>query len=142
MGRELGRFVEERRKALGLTRKDLVARSGLSYPYVSQIETGDREPALKAMHALAQATDVTVEFLASLTSEEYSSSPSSRTPSRPESLPMSLSPSLRGPGEMREKVLASVERKLRILPPLERMGVLNELLAQAVAELTAEEERG
>src|SRR5687767_4708251 len=53
VGRELGRFLEHRRRELGLSRRDLADQSGLSYPYVSQLETGDLEPALKAMRALA-----------------------------------------------------------------------------------------
>ncbi len=68
MGRELGRFLEHRRRELGLSRRDLAEQSGLSYPYVSQLETGDREPALKTMRALAPVLDVRPEELAALQS--------------------------------------------------------------------------
>ena len=61
MSLELGRFLEQRRTELGLSRRDLAERSGLSYPYVSQLETGDRDPALKAMRQLAPVLDVPVE---------------------------------------------------------------------------------
>src|SRR5688500_12015499 len=44
VGRELGRFLEHRRHELGLSRRELAERSELPYPYVSQLETGDREP--------------------------------------------------------------------------------------------------
>ena len=66
MGRELGRFLEHRRGELGLSRRDLADRSGLSYPYISQLETGDREPAIKAMRALAPVLDVRPDELAGL----------------------------------------------------------------------------
>ncbi len=66
MGRELGRFLEHRRRELGLSRRDLADQSGLSYPYVSQLETGDREPALKTMRALAPVLEVRPEELAAL----------------------------------------------------------------------------
>ena len=39
-----GRRIRERRQELGLRRRDLVELTGLSYPYVSQIETGYRSP--------------------------------------------------------------------------------------------------
>ena len=42
MGRELGRFLEHRRRELGLSRRDLAEQSELSYPYVSQLETSRR----------------------------------------------------------------------------------------------------
>jgi transcriptional regulator with XRE-family HTH domain len=38
-------------------------RSGLSYPYVSQLENGDREPSLDALGKLAAAFQVPVEVL-------------------------------------------------------------------------------
>ncbi len=30
----------------------------MSYPYVSQIETGDRDPSLRTMHKLAEALEM------------------------------------------------------------------------------------
>ncbi|MDQ3104213.1 MAG: helix-turn-helix domain-containing protein [Actinomycetota bacterium] len=52
---ELGRRVAARRKELGLSRRDVVAASGLSYPYVSQLETGYRLPSHKSLGRLARA---------------------------------------------------------------------------------------
>ncbi len=66
VGRELGRFLEHRRGELGLTRRELATRAELSYPYISQLETGDREPALKALHKLAPVLQVRPEELAAL----------------------------------------------------------------------------
>src|SRR4051794_21179563 len=50
---KLAESLRERREGLGLTRKELADRAGLSYPYVSQLETGDREPSMDALGKLA-----------------------------------------------------------------------------------------
>ena len=140
MGRELGRFLEHRRGELGLTRRDLATRAELSYPYISQLETGDREPALKALHKLAPVLQVRPEELAALlaggewlsTSDStYASTPPPRTP-KPSSDDQSFN---------RDKVLLSLERRLRDVPPLERIALLNELIAVAVEELAGDQPR-
>lgn len=137
MSLELGRFLEGRRQELGLSRRDVAEQSGLSYPYVSQLETGDREPALKAMRALAPVLNVRVEELASMVAggdwaateyDAYSSTP-------PRARMTSASAPAAGPGRSREKVLLSLERRLRDVPPLDRIALLNELIAQAVVQL-------
>jgi len=141
MGRELGRFLEQRREQLGLSRRDLAEQTELSYSYVSQLETGDREPALKAMRALAPVLEVAVEHLASLVAgDDWSGGlpemslralASGRAPSasRPPSAPRGSDP--RG----YDRTLLSVERRLRDVPPLERIALLNTLIAHAVEEL-------
>ena len=53
-----GRAVTARRAELGLTRKEVASRSGLSYPYVSNIESGHKQPSAKALHALATALEL------------------------------------------------------------------------------------
>ena len=134
MGRELGRFLEHRRGELGLTRRQLADRSGLSYPYVSQLETGDREPALKALHKLAPVLEVRPEELAALVAGgEWLSTSSSTYESAP--APRIVRASTEPPAYNREKVLLSLERRLREVPPLERISLLNELIAVAVEEL-------
>ena len=135
MGRELGRFLEHRRHELGLSRRELADRSGLSYPYISQLETGDREPALKAMRALAPVLDVRPEELAALVAGgDWATTGGSTYESAPV---MSLSrPSSDGATYNRDKVLLSLERRLRDVPPLERIALLNELIAAAVDELS------
>jgi len=151
MSLELGRFLEQRRGELGLSRRDVAERSGLSYPYVSQLETGDRDPALKAMRVLAPVLDVPVEELASMVAggswvgASYGSDAFADTGSPRMGL-MSLPPSgtrsdqqsePSGP-RSREKVMLSLERRLRDVPPLERIAILNELIAHALAEVEAE----
>jgi transcriptional regulator with XRE-family HTH domain len=138
MGRELGRFLEHRRRELGLSRRDLAEQSGLSYPYISQLETGDREPALKTMRALAPVLDVRPEELAALVAGgDWATTGTSSYASAPELMSVSSSRS-DPPSYNRDKVLLSLERRLRDVPPLERIALLNQLIAQAVGELAQE----
>ena len=135
MGRELGRFLEHRRRELGLSRRDLAEQSGLSYPYVSQLETGDREPALKTMRALAPVLDVRPEELAALVAGgDWATTGTSSYASAPDMLVSGMSMS-ESPSYNRDKVLLSLERRLRDVPPLERIALLNEMIAAAVEEL-------
>jgi transcriptional regulator with XRE-family HTH domain len=134
MGRELGRFLEHRRRELGLSRRDLAERSGLSYPYVSQLETGDREPALKTMRALAPVLDVRPEELAALVAGgDWATTGTSSYASAPELMSVGSLPD--SSSYNRDKVLLSLERRLRDVPPLERIALLNEMIAAAVEEL-------
>ena len=136
MGRELGRFLEHRRTELGLTRRDLATRAELSYPYISQLETGDREPALKALHKLAPVLEVRPEELAALLAggEWLSTSDSTYAPTPPRT----AKPTSDEQSFNRDKVLLSLERRLRDVPPLERIALLNELIAVAVEELAGD----
>ena len=137
MGRELGRFLEHRRRELGLSRRDLADQSGLSYPYVSQLETGDREPALKAMRALAPVLDVRPEELAALVAGgDWATTGTSSYASAPDSS-LSIASAGESPSYNKDKVLLSLERRLRDVPPLERIALLNEMIAAAVDELGA-----
>ncbi len=51
----LGRAVRVLRTEQGLERKDLAERSGLSYAYLSEIETGKKRASSKALFAIAEA---------------------------------------------------------------------------------------
>lgn len=134
MGRELGRFLEHRRHELGLSRRELAERSELSYPYVSQLETGDREPSLKTMRALAPVLDVRPEELAALVAGgEWATTGTSSYASAPD---LMLSSAPTGGSYNRDKVMLSLERRLRDVPPLERIALLNEMIAAAVEELS------
>ncbi len=146
MGRELGRFLEHRREELGLTRRQLADASGVSYPYISKIESGEREPALKAIRKLAPVLDVRPEELAALVAGgDWATPRASGFASAPDLMVGSLasadasyrrdSSDSNGPGYNRDKVLLSLERRLRDVPPLERIALLNEMIAAAVEEL-------
>lgn len=53
-----GDFVRARRGILGLTQRDLAARSGLKQPLIAAIESGRREPSESARTALTEALAV------------------------------------------------------------------------------------
>src|SRR3954468_21308524 len=59
----LGRAIAVRRAELGLKRKDLAARSSLSYPYVSELENGTKEPSAPALRQLAEALELSATQL-------------------------------------------------------------------------------
>ena len=55
----LGRAIASLRTAQGMKRMDLKQRSGLSYPYIAEIENGSKKsPSLKAVAAIAAALGV------------------------------------------------------------------------------------
>lgn len=60
------RLLTQRRHELGLSRRELAEASGLSYPYVSQLETGKRLPSHKSVGALARALQMAPADLAAL----------------------------------------------------------------------------
>lgn len=57
----LATLLREQRRALGLSRKDVCELTGLSYPYVSQLEGGYRAPSLATARKLADALHLDVE---------------------------------------------------------------------------------
>ena len=130
MSRDLGSLILSSREGKGWSRKDLASAADVSYPYVSQIETGDRVPSLGTLRKLAEALDLPLNELASLVAPDawLSSSSSLMSP-----LPQS---SERGKSEPSlERVKASVRRRLEGLDPAVRIQVLAELTAEAAADL-------
>ncbi|MEV6057413.1 helix-turn-helix transcriptional regulator [Streptomyces sp. NPDC052107] len=71
----LGRSLRELRDERGWSRKDLAERSGLSYPYVSQLENGDREPSFDTLTKLAQTFGLAVDALLAPATTQRSSRP-------------------------------------------------------------------
>lgn len=59
----LGKAIAIRRLELGLKRNDLRDRSGLSYPYIAELENGSKRASSKALAALAGALEVSVSEL-------------------------------------------------------------------------------
>lgn len=55
----LGRALAAMRAEQGLRRRDLHERSGLSYPYISEIENGAKQPSMTALAKLAAALGAT-----------------------------------------------------------------------------------
>ena len=56
--RGLGIVLERERKERGHSRQDLAEVAGLSYPYVSELETGKKYPSERALANLAAALDL------------------------------------------------------------------------------------
>jgi len=74
----LGRAIASLRTAQGMKRMDLKQRSGLSYPYIAEIENGSKKsPSLKAVAAIAAALGVSSAELQAR-AEELKSSDSER----------------------------------------------------------------
>lgn len=59
----IGQRLRARRVELGLTIADVAERSGLSLPYVSNLERGRGNPTLDALTVLARALEVTLAAL-------------------------------------------------------------------------------
>jgi transcriptional regulator with XRE-family HTH domain len=53
--RTLGRAIQVMRTERGLARKDLASRAGISYPYLSEIETGAKQLSSKVLLLIARA---------------------------------------------------------------------------------------
>ena len=66
----LGELIRARREDLGMSRRELVEATGLSYPYVSQLETGYRLPSSTALRDLAGALQMSTDELVSVMPEE------------------------------------------------------------------------
>ena len=74
----LGRAIASLRTAQGMKRMDLKQRSGLSYPYIAEIENGSKKsPSLKSVAAIAAALGVSSAELQAR-AEELKSSDSER----------------------------------------------------------------
>ena len=60
---ELGVYLRELRQRAGITVREASRRSGVSNPYLSQIETGKRHPGTEALNKLAPVYGVTAREL-------------------------------------------------------------------------------
>ncbi len=62
----LGKAIALRRTELNLKRREFAERAHLSYPYISEIENGVKEPSAKALRQIAEALGWSVADLANL----------------------------------------------------------------------------
>lgn len=51
------------RKYRGMTQADLAEQSGISRPYLTEIETGKKDGSIRALRSIAGALDVSLEVL-------------------------------------------------------------------------------
>ena len=149
---EFGRRLKARRHELGMSRRDVVEASGLSYPYVSQLESGYRLPSHKSVAMLASALELEPpELSAALPYPDVGASPMSAsaraedpwrsnpryratsTPSpRAASTPARRKPSPR-------RVADEVARLITTLPRDQRLDALSRAQRQVLDALVAEE---
>lgn len=61
--RKLGEKIRERRKELGWSQEDLSDKTGLDRTYISGIERGLRNPALKNLSKLSKALKISIDQL-------------------------------------------------------------------------------
>lgn len=78
----LARLLRGRREELGLSRRDVVTRTKLSYPYVSQLEGGYRAPSLGSARKLADALHLPVEEVVRAAGGDLTRSPEPSAPAR------------------------------------------------------------
>lgn len=61
--RELGEFIREQRRSGQLSLRKLSEQSGISNPYLSQIERGLRRPSAEILQQIARALEISAETL-------------------------------------------------------------------------------
>ncbi|MGW1802044.1 helix-turn-helix domain-containing protein [Streptomyces sp. NPDC001984] len=143
----LGRSLLDLRNERGWSRKDLAERSGLSYPYISQLENGDREPSFDTLTKLAQTFGLAVDALLApaanqrppglrpeapggqrrIPNPNYHPNASHRQ--QPPAEPPAQVPAS---GEDRTAVVDAAYRLLLALPPDERLDAAGALLARCL----------
>jgi transcriptional regulator with XRE-family HTH domain len=58
-GNGLGRAIAALREERGWKRKDLVAEAGISYPFLAEVENGNKRPSMAKLADIAAALDMT-----------------------------------------------------------------------------------
>jgi transcriptional regulator with XRE-family HTH domain len=64
--RQLGETIRQRRRDLGLTLVEVAGRTGLSHPFLSQVERGLARPSMRSLTAVAAALQTTAQALLAL----------------------------------------------------------------------------
>jgi transcriptional regulator with XRE-family HTH domain len=61
--RDVGSFIREQRRSVGLSVRKLALMAGVSNPYLSQIERGLRRPSADILNGIAKALRISAETL-------------------------------------------------------------------------------
>lgn len=92
---ELAALLRTRREELGLSRRTLAETTGLSYPYIAQLEGGYRAPSVSSARRLADALRLPVEDIVHAADETSSSAPPDPDPHAREWIPnLAYAPSI------------------------------------------------
>lgn len=141
---EFGRRLKARRHELGMSRRDVVEASGLSYPYVSQLESGYRLPSHKSVAMLASALELQPsELSAALPYPDVGSGPLLASPRADD--PWRSNPGYRSAGTPARRkpsprrVADEVARLIATLPRDQRLDALSRAQRLVMERLVAEE---
>lgn len=130
----LGRAIAALREERGWKRKDLVAAAKISYPFLAEVENGNKRPSMAKLADIAQALDLTVGALMERAHQiderfgggpsvpQASASPTTRHAALDYSSPWGGAEELREPSEVdliTSSVMRSLEPRLRELVELE-----------------------
>lgn len=151
------RVIKEQRDRLGLSRSQLAEASELSYPYISQLETGLRKPSRNAARAIASALNISVEDLertipgdpsdtsevqrAERFSDDLLSGRGSATVSRLSVAPVSHALSADGASDARDDLIGDIIDLLEEFDSSERLDVLAEVQKRAMQRMMEERDR-
>jgi transcriptional regulator with XRE-family HTH domain len=142
--RDVGERIKSRRDELGMDRNALAEAAGVSYPYISQLETGYRNASYRQQLAIARALGVGLDDL--FAPEELRGSSPSSKPAPPLSsasidaggAPLATTPSLSTPtrSTLSEVVAAAVDA-IESLPRSVRLDALNRIQRRVMDSLTS-----
>ena len=82
-----GRRIRRRRQALGWTQQELAKVTGIPYPTLSRIEHGEQSMHYERMAALADALEVSTDYLMHRTDNPTPPTPAQKRP-RPRTAPV------------------------------------------------------
>ncbi|WP_158070600.1 helix-turn-helix domain-containing protein [Mycobacterium sp. NS-7484] len=135
-----GRALAAARSERGLKRMQLKEQSGLSYPYISEIENGGKYPSQRAIQSLADALDMTPSELVARAEQLEAVDLSGRPAALADSFVDDLARGIWGPvrsgddnlvQRLTEQVMQAIEVPLRDLVAREvQMTIREELLRQ------------
>lgn len=120
---QLGRLLQQRREALNMSRRDLVDLTELSYPYVSQLETGYRMPSAAAAKRLAKALNLSLDEIFDATAPATRKTQSSVTGADTEGERTSL------------EIVREIVDLIEALPPETRLQALSEVQTRLMQNL-------
>jgi transcriptional regulator with XRE-family HTH domain len=139
----VGKRIERRRKDLGMDRKALAEAAGVSYPYISQLETDDRNASYRTQIAIAEALGVGLDDLFAPEEMRGSSPTSKPAPSLSSAsidasgASLAATPSLSSPTRSTlSEVVGAAADEIESLPSAVRLDALNQIQLRVMRSLT------
>jgi transcriptional regulator with XRE-family HTH domain len=112
----LGHAIRRLREQRALSRRDLERRTGLSYPYLSEIEAGKKSPSSKTLRVVADALGLEVHELMEIASREGETRGSVARPHFHEA-PDPIAYSIAEPEPLRSETVAATPSAPVMSPP-------------------------